>query len=147
MILQGQTCGSVSFRREGAYMICEGKAQWSGEMLRIWLYGKGEPGYLGVLLPDGQGGGRLRKKFSLADYALLPNPMEYCGPEDRSAAETQPEAPGPDIFWHPVGDGTLTCCRGGRGYLAFPADQVRLPRGGQFLLRQIEGRQYVVFPL
>ena len=54
IIINGETLGQLTIRREGAYVICRGHAQWSEEgLLRLWLYGSGEPVYLGVLQPDG----------------------------------------------------------------------------------------------
>ena len=53
IIINGETLGQLSIRREGAYVVCQGYARWSGELLRLWLYGSGEPVYLGVLQPDG----------------------------------------------------------------------------------------------
>lgn len=135
-------------------MICRGQAHWQGEMVRLWLFGNGTPGYLGVLIPDGSGQGVLRKKFSLADFSRLPNPPAYCATEEirRQEPEVKPETqtlppPGEhDRIWYAAEDGTLTCVEGNRRYIAFPADRVQLPRGGQFILRTIEGRQYVIFP-
>ena len=142
VIIRGQQCGTVQIRREGAYMVCRGQVRYSGEMMRLWVYGNGQPGYLGVLIPDGQGGATIRKKFSLADFSRLPNPMEYCG-EERREKKTTDES---DTIWYAAEDGTLVRYEDGRCFVAFPADGVRLPRGGQFLVRQIEGREYVVFP-
>ena len=140
IIIDGKTCGQLRLRREGAYMVCSGQARYDGEMLRLWLYGGGERGYLGVLLPDGT----VRKKFSLSDFAKLPTPIEYCGPE--AQCTPRPTEDTEDILWVRRSDGTLIRFDGRYRYIAFPADEVRLPRGGRFVLRNIEGRDYVVFP-
>lgn len=144
ILIHGQECGVVRFRREGAYMVCRGQADYDGEMVRLWIYGNGEPGYLGVLIPDGQGGASLRKKFSLADFSRLPNPMEYCAAEGHVRTVTPEPMAESDVIWYAVGDGTLLCSDG--KHIAFPTQNVRLPRGTQFLLRTIEGREYVIFP-
>jgi len=146
VIIHGQQCGTVHVCREGAYMVCRGQVRYSGEMLRLWVYGTGQPGYLGVLIPDGQGGATVRKKFSLADFARLPNPIDYCGPEREEAVSSSDSVHEADTLWYALEDGTLVRFERGHRFVAFPADGVRLPRGGEFLVRQIEGRQYVVFP-
>ena len=146
IVIDGQECGLVRFRREGAYIVCSGQASYEGEMVRLWIYGRGEPGYLGVLIPDGQGGATVRKKFSLADFARLPNPIDYCGPEREEAVSSSDSVHEADTLWYALEDGTLVRFERGHRFVAFPADGVRLPRGGEFLVRQIEGRQYVVFP-
>lgn len=146
ILIHGQECGVVRFRREGAYMVCRGQASYDGDMVRLWVYGNGRPGYLGVLIPDGQGGASVRKKFSLADFAHLPNPMEYCATEQQVKPALIEPVQEHDVFWHAVGDGTLIRSDGKRRYMAFPAEGIRLPRGTRFLLRTIEGKPYVIFP-
>lgn len=145
MIIDGKTCGQLSLRREGAYMVCSGRARWQGDMLRLWLYGDGGKGYLGVLIPEGNGMASVRKRFSLGDFARLPKPIAYCAPEEQGTAVqgTESEA---DVLWVRRADGTLISLQGERRYMAFPAEGVRLPRGGAFLLRRIEGQDYVIFP-
>ncbi|MBP3654476.1 MAG: hypothetical protein J6J04_03475 [Oscillospiraceae bacterium] len=146
IIIDGETCGSVQLRREGAYMVCRGQAVWSGDMVRLWLYGNGEPGYLGVLIPDGQGKATLRKKFSMADFCHLPDPIEYCSTQELRPKQPEPPIHETDICWQDMGDGTLLHTNGRQRLIAFPAEGVVLPRGGSFLLREIEGKQYVIFP-
>lgn len=146
ILIHGMECGVVRFRREGAYMVCRGQANYGGEMVRLWVYGNGEPGYLGVLIPDGQGSAAVRKKFSLADFARLPNPMEYCATEELVRTALAEPVQETDVIWYAVGDGTLVRSDGKRRYMAFPAEEIRLPRGTRFVLRTIEGKQYVIFP-
>lgn len=146
IVIAGKECGSVRFRREGAYMLCWGQARWNGEMQRLWIYGTGQPGYLGVLIPDGQGSGTVRKKFSLAEYSRLPNPMDYCAAEETITREGAKPAGETDVLWYAVGDGTLVRYDGNRRYMAFPAEEIRLPRGTGFVLRTIEGKLYAIFP-
>ena len=109
-------------------------------MVRLWLYGRGEPAYLGVLQPDGT----VRRRFSLSEFSCLPNPMEYCAdrPKPTEQLPAPPVEESEDVLWVRQSDGTLLGERG----IAFPADGVRLPRGCGFLLRRIEGRDYVIFP-
>ena len=145
MMIHGQHCGAVTFRREGAYMVCSGQAQWDGEMLRLWVYGNGQPGYLGVLIPDGQGGGTVRKKFTLTEFARLPKPMEYCGTEQAEAVRQPTPVRETDVLWYAMGDGTLVHEDGQHRYIALPAEGIRLPKGYGCIRREIEGREYVVF--
>ncbi len=137
IMINSKACGTLQFIRQGAYVLCRGQAQYAGEMLRLWVYGKGEPAYLGVV----QRSGEVRRKFSSAEFARLPHPLEYCAPEPMKK-----QAPGPDRLWYDMGDGTLVCHEGEAVYRAFPAEGVRLPRGGRVLLREIEGKQYLIFP-
>ncbi len=143
IIVDGETLGNGQFRRDGAYMVFSGKGKWHGDMVRLWLYGEGEPVYLGVLIPDGQGYGTVQKRFSMGEYARLPQPVTYCGdaPVAPKVSESQE-----DTVWYAAQDGTLTRQEHGRTYVAFPVGQLRLPRGGEFLVRQIEGQEYVIFP-
>ena len=136
IIIDGGTVGKLTVRREGAYMVCRGQAEWHGEgLLRLWLYGEGEPLYVGVLQPDGT----LRKRYTLSEFGC--DAKTYCGnaPRESAARET-------DIVWYRQPDGTLYRTGDGVRYIAFPADGVRLPRGCSGVRRMIEGREYVVFP-
>ena len=136
IIIDGSTVGKLTVRREGAYMVCRGQAAWHGEgLLRLWLYGEGEPLYVGVLQPDGT----LRKRYTLSEFGC--SPKTHCGnaPMETKAEET-------DIVWYRQSDGTLFRTADGVRYIAFPADGVRVPRGCSGVRRIIEGREYVVFP-
>lgn len=141
IIIDGVTRGQLELRREGAYMVCRGRAEWSGNMVRLWLHGNGRSEYLGVLQHDGT----VRKRFTLSEFSRLPNPIACCtdsaGEEPRQADEETG-----DVLWVRQPDGTLVCREGNRQLIALPADEVRLPRGCRFLLRRIEGRDYVIFP-
>lgn len=135
IIIDGETCGQLTIRREGAYVVCCGHAPWKGALLRLWLYGSGEPVYLGVLQPDGT----VRKRYSLSEFGRIRGVLTHCGngPMEKTEAPTEQ-----DTVWYLQSDGTLRC----GGYIAFPSDGVRLPRGCDGLRRVIEGREYVIFP-
>ena len=137
IIIDGKTCGQLTVRREGAYMLCRGRADWQGGLLRLWLYGRGEPVYVGVLQPDGS----LRKKFSLREYGS--GGFSHCGNRPMTDKEPTEDA---DVLWYLQADGTLLREEDGLRYIAFPADGVRLPAGWVGVRRVIEGREYVVFP-
>ncbi len=146
IVIDGVTAGSLELRREGAYMLCRGQVRWSGDVVRLWLYGEGTPSYLGVLLPEENGMARIRKKFSMSDYAKLPHPLAYCATESSQKQGRADQSAEEAVYWYARSDGTLTRKEGGRCLVAFPAQGVRLPRGGEFLLRVIDGKQYVIFP-
>ena len=135
IIIDGEPRGRLNIRREGAYVVCSGHVPWSGELLRLWLYGSGEPVYLGVLQPDGT----VRKRFSLGEFRSIRGVLTHCG--NRAAEQTAaPEAE--DTIWYLQSDGTLRRDT----YIAFPAEGVRLPRGCSGVRRVIEGKEYVIFP-
>ena len=136
IIINGETCGQLTVRREGAYMLCRGHARWSGELLRLWLYGGAEPVYLGVLQPDGT----VRKRYSLSEFGRIRGVLTHCGNQPMERKAEPPKVS--DTLWYLQPDGTLRCGT----YLAFPADGVRLPRGCGGVRRIIEGREYVIFP-
>ena len=135
ILINGETCGRLSVRREGAYVVCQGHARWNGELLRLWLYGSGEPVYLGVLQPDGT----VRKKFSLSEFGRIRGVLTHCGNAPLKNVQSPEET---DTLWYLQSDGTLRCGT----YIAFPAEGVRLPRGYSGVRRVIEGREYVIFP-
>ena len=135
ILINSETCGRLSIRREGAYVVCHGHARWNGELLRLWLYGSGEPVYLGVLQPDGT----VRKKFSLSEFGRIRGVLTHCGNAPLKNVQSPEET---DTLWYLQSDGTLRCGT----YIAFPAEGVRLPRGYSGVRRVIEGREYVIFP-
>ena len=135
IIIDGETLGQLTVRREGAYVVCHGHARWNGELLRLWLYGSGEPVYLGVLQPDGT----VRKKFSLSEFGRIRGVLTHCGNAPLKNVQSPEET---DTLWYLQSDGTLRCGT----YIAFPAEGVRLPRGYSGVRRVIEGREYVIFP-
>ena len=61
-------------------------------------------------------------------------------------------APGPAVAHHfavnfgPAPDGVLTTFDGKRMLVAIPADTPNLPRGAETVLREIDGRPYLIFP-
>ena len=140
VIIGGETVGYVELRREGAYVLCSGRLRRQMEMVRLWVHGSGAPGYLGVLVPDGAEWVRLRKRFSMRDFAHLPHPLTHCSTE-----QGQPAAEA-DVYWYACGDGTLTRVTEEGRLVAFPAEAVRLPAEMEGLLRMIEGKQYIIFP-
>lgn len=115
-------------------MLLRGHASWNGDMVRLWLYGEGEPAYLGILRPDGT----VRRRYSLSEFARLPRPIQYCADRPKAPAPVAEE----DVLWVRQPDGSLVHGK----CVAFPAEGLRLPRGVQLPLREIEGETYVLFP-
>ena len=140
IIIDGVTCGQGELHREGAYLVFRGKAKWQGGLVRLWLYGQGAPVYVGVLQPDGA----IRRRFGASEIPLLPLPVVSCG--NRPPCAEKKAADETDVLWYDQGDGTLLRQQGGRWYLALPACDLRLPRGCDGMRREIEGKEYVIFP-
>ena len=53
---------------------------------------------------------------------------------------------GLDVLWYSAPDGVLTTFDGKRMLIAIPADTPNLPRGAETVLREIDGRPYLIFP-
>ena len=149
IVAAGEQIGRLEAEREGLYTRFRGEAEWNGGVLRLWVFGGGTAAALGVMIPDGTGRVRLDKKFSAGEMRGFPSPIQSAGPEQpipqpRPAAP--PESPEEDILWYSTPDGCLTTFDGRRNLIAFPAGDVRIPRGAEGMLRQIDGKNYIIFP-
>ena len=67
-------------------------------------------------------------------------------PEPEPEPEPQGAEEGLDVLWYSAPDGVLTTFDGKRTVIAIPADAPNLPRGAQAVLREIDGRPYLIFP-
>lgn len=87
---------------------------------------------------------------------VCPEPEPPCEPveplpepvPEPSCPDNCPHSPGQeeeDILWYSCPDGTLTTFDGKRTLVAFPAEDVRTPRGAEGTLRVIDGKQYIIF--
>ena len=63
-----------------------------GELLRLSVYGEREA-YLGVMVPDGKGEVRLRKRFSRTALAGFPENIRFAGPAGLKASKIPPDDP------------------------------------------------------
>ena len=63
----------------------------------------------------------------------------------RQAQKSAPDD-GLDVLWYSAPDGVLTTFDGKRMLIAIPADTPNLPRGAETVLREIDGRPYLIFP-
>ena len=80
ILLNGETCGTLEIRRDGAYTLFEARCERREELVRLWAFGEGGRGYLGVLQPEGEGLS-LRRRLSRAAMRAFPQRIEYAGGE------------------------------------------------------------------
>lgn len=74
--------------------------------------------------------------------------------EQTAAPEPEPEPPpapvrreqDKDLYWYASPDGALVCFDGTRNLLALPLGDPRIPAGAAGERRQVDGRNYLVFP-
>lgn len=160
ILYENKPIGTLETAREGLMTVFTARcAAVCGDLLRLAVYGETDKAYLGVMLPDADGSLYLRKRLSRLELQRLPDPILFAAdisweiPEAPPAV--QPEAPEPeqpeqdstlDVLWFSAPDGTLSTFDGKRSLIAIPADAPQLPRGAGGLLREINGRQYLVFP-
>lgn len=160
ILYENKPIGTLETEQEGLMTVFTAScAPASGDMLRLAVYGETEKAYLGVMLPGGDGKLHLRKRLTRLELQRLPEPILFAAdvsweiPEASPAAS--PETPKPaqpaldsalDVLWFSAPDGTLSTFDGRRSLIAIPADTPQLPRGAGGLLREINGRQYLVFP-
>lgn len=169
LIIDGERRGSVSFTPSGLYTVAEANlAGDPGRLVRLWAQGGGESAYLGLMQPWSEGL-YLRRRLSRRDLEAFPKTIEAVtdretpaptaeehaeetAPEGKSAdaAET-PRCPWPapvteeteGLLWLRRADGTLTAHDGVSGLVALPASLKSA--SGRAVLRQIEGKEYLVF--
>ena len=158
--------------KNGLMTVFEAEAENPGGILRLSVYGEGCEGYLGVMSPGGNGELYLRRSLSRAALKGIPENIEYAGPAGELRAKPEPEPepmpePAPelkpepipeprsepepaqmddDTLWYSSPDGTLSTFDGRRMLIAIPAEDPHLPPGAETLVRNINGRKYVVFP-
>lgn len=133
-----------------------------GDMLRLAVYGETDRAYLGLMLPGEDGRLHLRKRLSRLERQRLPSPILFAadisweipealpGEQKVKPEQSKPVQPETDetldVLWFSTPDGMLTTFDGKRSLIAIPADTPQLPRGADGLMREINGRQYLVFP-
>ena len=105
----------------------------------------------------GSGALTLQKRLTRLECARLPQEILFAAdeawdipsePEHEHEPEPEPQAAddGLDVLWYSAPDGVLTTFDGKRTVIAIPADAPNLPRGAQAVLREIDGRPYLIFP-
>ena len=83
-----------------------------------------------------------------------PEPEPEPCPEPSEEAPAEPETPKEpeipkkpkELSWYASPDGALVCFDGERTLIALPPEDERVPKGIEGTLREIEGKQYLVYP-
>lgn len=78
IIVDGEETGRLEIAREGNYTLFYGHCADPGRLLRLSVYGGGEEGYIGVMMPD-HGALSVKKRFSRYDLRSFPATIEYAG--------------------------------------------------------------------
>ena len=76
--IDGRETGRLSIRQEGPYTVFEGRSEDPGRLLRLSVYGGGQEGKLGVMMPE-RGTLSIRKKLSRSDLRNFPERIDYAG--------------------------------------------------------------------
>ena len=152
ILQQNKPIGTLTVTQEGLFTVFSARAKTGADRLRLAVCGERSRAYLGLMLPDGSGWLTLRKR------ARLPEPILFAADETwdiPDAPESAPDPPqvqkpapddGLDVLWYSAPDGVLTTFDGRRMLIAIPADTPNLPRGAETVLREIDGRPYLIFP-
>ena len=134
----GQTIGALETTADGLYTVFTARCEPVSPRLRLFVFGERAQAYLGLMLPE-DGALYLQKRLSSLECARFPSPILYAAGEDNAP-------PRPDD-WRPAPDGTLRRTEGGVELVAVPRERARVPGVPRHLLRAIDGREYLVFPL
>ena len=144
ILLENRKIGTLQIRRDGAYTLFEARMTLRPGLQRLYVFGPGGRGCLGVLRPE-RGELTLRRRLSRADLRAFPARIDCASPEERAPAPSRAGAPPPERGWHRRPDGSLVRAEGGRLLLALPCALRRAVPGVD--LRRIDGESYLVFPL
>ena len=159
VFIDGRAVGKLRIRRAGAMTEFSAETGMLPGIVRISVYGGGREGYLGVLAPEGDGMS-LRKCLSpgaMRDFPTEIDAVERAGCTEllrESESAPQTETPPPtlpadtedeELFWYSSPDGALVRFDGSRNLIALPLGDPRIPEDGGGRLRQVDGRQYLVF--
>ena len=134
----GKSIGTLETTADGLYTVFTARCEPVLPRLRLSVFGETGHAYLGLMLPQ-DGALYLRRRLTRLECKRLPNPILYAAGEDNAP-------PRPDD-WSPAPDGTLRRTEGGTELVAVPRDRARVPGVPRHLLRVIDGREYLVFPL
>ena len=133
-----KTIGMLKTTADGLYTVFTARCEPVAPRLRLSVFGETAHAYLGLMLPE-DGALYLRRRLTRLECERLPSPILYAAEEAAEAAE--PSA------WRPAPDGTLRRTEGGVLFVAVPRERARVPGVPRHLLRVIDGREYLVFPL
>ena len=157
ILQQNKPIGTLTVMQEGLFTVFSAQAKTDAPRLRLAVCGARSRAYLGLMLPDGSGALTLQKRLTRLECARLPQEILFAAdeawdipaePEPEPAPEPAPQCTddGLDVLWYSAPDGVLTTFDGKRTVIAIPADAPNLPRGAQAVLREIDGRPYLIFP-
>ena len=130
--------GTLEMEADGLYTVFTARCELILPRLRLHVWGDDAHAYLGLMLPE-DGALRLRKRLTRLECEKLPNPIRYAAGEENAPPEL-PE-------WQRAPDGTLRRTEGGVELVAISRERVSVPGVPRRLLRVIDGREYLVFPL
>ena len=144
VILNGRECGTLELRRDGPFTLFEARCERQPELTRLWVFGGGRRGYLGVLQPEGDGLA-LRRRLSRAAMRSFPDKIEYAGaaPDTAHPERKEPAAEREAEGWTLRPDGSLWRAEGEGGVLALPCTLRREVRGVR--VHVIGGKKYLLF--
>ena len=155
ILQQNKPIGTLRVTREGLHTVFSARAKTGADRLRLAVCGERSRAYLGLMLPDGSGWLTLRRRLTRLECARLPQEILFAADEAWDIPSEPEPAPEPaprctddglDVLWYSAPDGVLTTFDGKRTVIAIPADAPNLPRGAQAVLREIDGRPYLIFP-
>ena len=154
ILQQNKPIGTLTVTQEGLFTVFSARARTGADRLRLTVCGERSRTYLGLMLPDGSGWLTLRRRLTRLERARLPEPILFAAdetwdiPDAPESAPAQKPSPddGLDVLWYSAPDGVLTTFDGKRMLIAIPADTPNLPRGAETVLREIDGRPYLIFP-
>ena len=160
ILYENRPVGTLTAERDGLYTVYTAVcAVPDVSRLRLSVYGEDREAYLGLMLPDGEGNLRLRKRLTRIERERLPTPPLFAAeehavfPELSPGPDLPPEAPDDtpepvpdDVFWHAGPDGTLYAVTDTQGWVAIPEARADVPPEARRLLREIDGGKYLVFP-
>ena len=140
ILQQNKPIGTLTVTQAGLFTVFSARAKADADRLRLAVCGEQARAYLGLMLPDGSGWLTLRKRLTRLEpdapaRAPAPPQAQKSAPDD-----------GLDVLWYSAPDGVLTTFDGKRMLIAIPADTPNLPRGAETVLREIDGRPYLIFP-
>lgn len=92
--IDGRETGRLSIRQEGPYTVFEGRSEDPGRLLRLSVYGGGQEGKLGVMMPE-KGTLGIRKKLSRAELRNFPERIDYAGESGARLTPPPPPPPSP----------------------------------------------------
>ena len=138
ILIDGKERGALETRREGAYTLFEARCAFVPGLRRLWLFGEGGRGCLGVMQPAG-GELRLKRRLSRADMRGFPTKAAYAG----FAEEKSPAPPPKNTSARCGEEKPFVFTEKGLRYLALPC-ALRKEKAG-LRLREIGGRSYLLF--